>query len=691
MKKFISIFLSFVIFTMSCSSCSCTKEDNLVVYRNFYSQDVTTFNYLVTNEYNNVIRIANLIDGLVENDKYGNIVPSIAKSWKSEIVDGKQIWTFYLKDNVYWSDYNGEKYALVTANDFVTTFKYSFNYNIKSDNFKFAAGLIENGMNYYYGTLINNFDYNDVVNKINDFSSFQNSAEYLYYSNIKEIFDKCNSQISCITDFDNVGVKAINDYELQFILQKPCSYFLSSLTYYSFLPVSEKFIQEVGINNFGTSKKTLLYNGAYLLENYSHTSKIEFIKNPNYWDKDNVFIDKLVFTKTLNYSSHGYARLSYESGNLDEFILTEDDTVGWKKYVIGDDNIGSNTNPVGNNTYVIPYTSDFTTYYFLFNQNRTNYKYSTLAKEEIEIANKALQNDNFRKSLFHGIYRDYYFNSEINNTLLSSIVPPNFINFNNVDYSNYLINIFATNNGISVSEATSLYNDNWIYNLDKSKHYLELALEELNFFSSDLPIKLEYTYYKDNDYIIYDKARLNIWNRLLNGCSINQDDDCQFKNIEIVYNDSIKTSYDYDIAFNSKEFSISLLGLYPDFNDPTAYLQAFSHDGELYNFLNHNYSEEIDAMLTEIDNFYLDEHIDKRFQECAKLEYYILFEKNLVLPLSMNGFKNQIIVSNLVPFQKMTANYGLSSFKFKKRKIREKNYTQADIASLKEDYYKGSK
>ena len=102
-------------------SCSCKKEDTSVVYKNFYTQDVTTFNYMTTNEYQDIIRIANLVDGLVENDKYGNIVPSIAKSWKSEIIDGKQVWTFYLKDDVYWSDYKGNKHSLVTAEDFVTT------------------------------------------------------------------------------------------------------------------------------------------------------------------------------------------------------------------------------------------------------------------------------------------------------------------------------------------------------------------------------------------------------------------------------------------------------------------------------------------------------------------------------------------------------------------------------------------
>ena len=47
------------------------------------------------------------------------------------------------------------------------------------------------------------------------------------------------------------------------------------------------------------------------------------------------------------------------------------------------------------------------------------------------------------------------------------------------------------------------------------------------------------------------------------------------------------------------------------------------------------------------------------------------------------------MVSDLVPFLKMKASYGLSPFKFKHRKIRTTTYTQEDIKRLKEEYEKG--
>ena len=74
-------------------------------------------------------------------------------------------------------------------------------------------------------------------------------------------------------------------------------------------------------------------------------------------------------------------------------------------------------------------------------------------------------------------------------------------------------------------------------------------------------------------------------------------------------------------------------------------------------------------MLETIGTYYTAESLDERYSLCSKLEYYILFEKNLVLPLSVKNTSNQIVVSDLVPYLKMKASYGLSPFKFKHRKI----------------------
>lgn len=683
MNKIVSNFLCILLCFTFCFGCSCKKEKDLVVYRNFYDQDVTTFNYLTTNKYQNIIRIANLVDGLVENDKYGNIVSSIASSWKNEIIDNKQVWTFYLKDDIYWSDYNGDKYSLVTAHDFVTSLKYILNYNTGSESYNIPGNIIENGMNYYNATLLENYDYEDVLAKINSLSVNDANNELDYYLNIKSIFDSCNETKSCINDFDIVGVKAISDFELQYTLENPIPYFLSSLTYYTFLPVNEDFIKEVGFNNFGTNKKTLLYNGAYLLNDYFNSSRIEYIKNPNYWDKENVFIDKLIFTKAISYQSASYARLMYEAGNITEFYVSPEDETGYKKYVTGKDNEGSSSNPIGDNTYVSNEITDYTTYYFVFNQNRKSFNYSSLSDEENEIANKAMQNLNFRKALTYGLNKSSYLKNNLYSSI-SSIVPKMFIYNEEKDYYDYFLETYATKNNITKEETSHILDENLFHDSIKSNYYLDLAIEELSIDSS-LPIKIEYTYYTSDDYTKYDQARIKEWNNILNGCSIDEDD-CKYNKIEIVFNESITSISSYLLALENKEYNLTFLGLYPDFVDPTTYLNAFSSNGELFSYLNHSNGNEIDEYLNAI-NSTLD--LDERFTLCSLLDYYIVFEQNLGLPLSFKSYSKQIVVSKMFPYTKMKATYGLSPFKFKHRKISNDSLSQEDILKLKEEYEKG--
>lgn len=665
MKKVVSYFLLFIIALSICSSCK--KDKDIVVYRNFYDQDITTLNYIVTNLHGDYTHVANFIDGLVENDRYGNIVPSIAKSWENKTENNKEIWIFNIREDVYWSDYKGNKYDRVTAHDFVSSIKYILNYNTKSNNYSLPAKLIENGLNYYYGTLLQNYDDIDTTN-----------------SKITEAHNFCLTN-ACITDFNMVGIKAIDDYKLKITLNNPTIYFLSTLTNYSFLPVNEEFIKEIGFNNFGTNKKYLLYCGAYILNEYYHTSKIEYVKNENYWDKEKVYIDKIIFSKLQNYPSLSYSRLSYETGNIDSFYVSKGDKKGWEKYVTGINNEGNEQNPVANNTYVVDETTDFSTYHLIINQNRTENNLSKLNKSEIELANKALSNVNFRKALIHALNADIYSLAYLNKSI-SSIIPKGFISNKGEDYLNYYLKEYANNNNITYQEALIKYEESsLIKDYNKSQTYLQIALEELKIDNSDLPIKIEYAYYHSQDYVNYDLMRIKEWNNILNGCHID-DNQCKYDKVLITYNDALKSNADFSYAITHGEYHLSYLGLYPNYMDPVAYLETFSMDrGELYPYINHNV-EEINILLKEIEKYNNEENIDERYNLCAQLEYKIIFEYALILPLYIKETDNKILVSNLVPYQRMVANYGLSPYKFKLRKMKEKDYTQEEILKLKEEY-----
>lgn len=56
------------------------------------------------------------MDGLLESNPKGELVPCIAEEWGSE--DGGLTWTFKLRDNAKWVDVNGNEKANVVANDF---------------------------------------------------------------------------------------------------------------------------------------------------------------------------------------------------------------------------------------------------------------------------------------------------------------------------------------------------------------------------------------------------------------------------------------------------------------------------------------------------------------------------------------------------------------------------------------------
>lgn len=156
----------------------------------------------------------------------------------------------------------------------------------------------------------------------------------------------------------------------------------------------------------------------------------------------------------------------------------------------------------------------------------------------------------------------------------------------------------------------------------------------------------------------------------------------------IVYNEAVDSQTKYNTAFINKEYNISFIGLYPDFPDPSTYLNSFMSNGELAPYINHNNAPIIDAMLENITTYYKEEDLETRLKLYSEVEYYILMEECLVLPLYLS-INKQVIVSNLVPYQRMKANYGLSLFKFKYRKKTTSPLSQKDIAKLKEEYEKG--
>ena len=98
------------------------------------------------------------------------------------------------------------------------------------------------------------------------------------------------------TDFSNVGVKAIDDYTVQYSLTRPEPFWNSKTTNSILFPVNEEFLNSQGKDYGAATPSGILYNGPYILKNFTSKSVIEYEKNPNYWDKEKVKIEKVKLT-----------------------------------------------------------------------------------------------------------------------------------------------------------------------------------------------------------------------------------------------------------------------------------------------------------------------------------------------------------------------------------------------------------
>ncbi len=94
-----------------------------------------------------------------------------------------------------------------------------------------------------------------------------------------------------IDDPEMVGIKALDDYTLQVTLKAPAPYFETILPFSTFYPVRLDIIEKYG--DKWTEPGNYVSNGAYLLDYWEHEAEVGLVKNPTYWDADNVKIEKI--------------------------------------------------------------------------------------------------------------------------------------------------------------------------------------------------------------------------------------------------------------------------------------------------------------------------------------------------------------------------------------------------------------
>jgi oligopeptide transport system substrate-binding protein len=192
------------------------------------------------------------MEGLIHKD--GETLeprPGVAESW--DISDDGRVYTFYLRKNARWS--NGDPH---NAHDYVWSWWRALQ------------------------------------------PALGNLYAYMYFpiANAKAYYE------GEINNFDQVGVKALDDYTLQVTLTEPIPYFLQLLDHYSTYPVHRATVEKFGTADQRGTRWTyegnIVGNGAFQLKEWKINRRITVERNPHYWNADNVRLNQVVFYPTEN-------------------------------------------------------------------------------------------------------------------------------------------------------------------------------------------------------------------------------------------------------------------------------------------------------------------------------------------------------------------------------------------------------
>ncbi len=88
--------------------------------------------------------------------------------------------------------------------------------------------------------------------------------------------------------------KILDDHTIEITLEKPLDYIDVNLSRYIYAPLNKKFFDKMG-KSYGTTPKKTLYSGPYMLKEWKKGEEIVLVKNPHYWDKENIKVDKIIF------------------------------------------------------------------------------------------------------------------------------------------------------------------------------------------------------------------------------------------------------------------------------------------------------------------------------------------------------------------------------------------------------------
>ena len=515
-KRILSAGLTFAA-ALLLTACGQSGSDTKT-YSSTFSGNPTTFNYLLDYYADNTAIITNLVDGLLENDNHGNLVPSLAEDWS--VSNDGLTYTYKLRKDAKWFTADGEEYAPVKAQDFVTGIKYAV------DNKSQAIDLIQNS-----------------IKGLNDYITGADS------------------------DFSKVGVKAIDDQTVEYTLARPEPYWNSKTTNSILFPVNEEFLNSKG-KDFGTlSPDSILYSGPYLLKDFTSKSSIEYVKNPHYYDHDKVSIE--------------HVKLAYFDGSDQELTIRNFESGAYSIAGVypNSSNFAKTKEKYKDN--IIYSLQDKTSWYFNFNVNRKAYNHTSKTTDEQKKSTEtAVLNKNFRQAVNFALDRTAYSaqsNGEeaASKTLRNTLVPPTFVQVGDKTFgevvASKLVNYGTEWAGMNLADAQDAY-----FNKEKAQAKFAEAKKDLASQGVTFPIHLDIAVDQTNKNAVTGmnsvkqtlESVLGADNLVIDVQQLSTD---EYNNVAFLA--PTPDARDYDLSFD---------GWVADYQDPSTYLNPFNAEDGFY-------------------------------------------------------------------------------------------------------------
>ena len=621
------VVLSAGILLSACGNSSTASK----TYNYVYSSDPSSLNYLAENRSTTTDIVTNLVDGLMENDQYGNYVPSLAEDWT--VSQDGLTYTYKLRKDAKWYTADGDEYAPVTAQDFVTGLKYA--------------------------------------------ADKKSEALYLVQESVAGLDDYITGKTS---DFSTVGIKALDDQTVQYTLARPEPYWNSKTTSTILFPVNADFLKSKG-DDFGkVDPSSILYNGPFLMKSFVSKSVIEYKKNPNYWDAKNVFVDDV--------------KLTYFDGS-DQDALARNFTEGVYSYARLYPNSSSFEGIKEKNKDNIIYSmQDATSYFLNFNLDRKSYKFTSKTSDaEKKSTQEAVLNKNFRQAINFAYDRTAYGAQSqgeegATKILRNLVVPPNFVSINGKDFgevvASKMVNYGKEWQGINFADAQDPY-----YNPEKAKAKFAEAKKELQAKGVQFPIHLDKTIDLANNAEIQG---INSMKQSIE--SVLGADNVVIDVHQLSTEDYDSSGYLAQTAAQ-KDYDLYNGGWTADYQDPSTYLDVFNvNSGGLMQNLGIEPGEAndkakavgLDVYTQMLEEANKEQDPAKRYEKYADAQAWLV-DSSLAIPnVSLGGTP---VLRKTVPFSEpfsQAGNKGIESYKY--LKVQDKTVTKDEYEKAKEKWLK---